>query len=155
MSETSKYPIDFDLIEKGQCFTMDRLSEIFGRDKFPPGSPQLRMKALNLKQQIEDECLVTCKLNDDGLFVLTDAEAVEHNQSIFKSSQKQMRRRYELNAHVDIGQLDPAMQRRHMEGMIHQGRLLQAMRRATREIKKEIEAIRPAEIPGAGETVKE
>lgn len=132
MSDTKKYPIDFDLVQKGDSFSMADLGEMFGK---PAGSRELRLVALGLKQDIEDKCGVTCKVNDHGLFVLTDTEASAHNQQLFKQAQRQMRRSHRRNGQVDLLALTPIDRGKHLQGLAYQGYVLQAMHRSVREYK--------------------
>lgn len=106
---TTPYPLDFDALKKGDRIAAETIKRITGKE---PGSDEYNFGRLRLRQQIQDEIeerrgeTVTVKNNGDGLVILTDTEATEHNHRQFKTNIRALHERHFRMMGVDREQLD-------------------------------------------------
>lgn len=133
------YPLDFDTLEKGTVIPREKVEEIMGV-KFT--SPRYQFKLMALVDMIQRGLkkrglLWTVVIRGDQVRILTDAEAVEHNQKQTERGRRKMTRAFVRNRAVDVSQLSEEQKQTHERQLLNQGRMLQAMRVALRAIKSE------------------
>ena len=138
----SRYPMDFDDLQKGDIITVQELERLTGK-KF--GTNEFAFKALSLQAQISDATGFTVKIrNGEELHILTDEEASKHNHNEFQRHKKGMFRRNRLMGLVDMNALSETMRAEHERKLIKQGQLLQAMSGAKKqkiEVKREAQSL--------------
>lgn len=145
--EVQKYPIDFDAVTKGQFFTNADLVQILGKPE--ADLKAFRFAVMSFAQQIQDRTHFTTKITEEGLHVLTDQQASEHNWKQFNSHKRGIVRRTRMMTDVDRAQLSTEEAQRHDARMLIQSRVLQAMRHASRQQK--IESQQPQQIGAASQ----
>ena len=123
--ETEKYPFNLDTLAKGQRIEPDRLETLSGLRR---GTPAYAFKLLTWSRWIEDRTAETlrpllCRISNDGIDIMTDAEASVYLRDQFESGAAKMRRSHRRSALVDIAGLDDQQRGEH---------LLQQQRMATR-----------------------
>jgi len=123
--ETERYPFDIAALAKGQRIEPDRLEALSGLRR---GTPAYAFRLLTWSRWIEDRTAETlrpllCRISNDGIDIMTDAEASVYLRDQFESGAAKMRRSHRRSALVDIAGLDDQQRGEH---------LLQQQRMATR-----------------------
>jgi hypothetical protein len=125
------------MLNKGDTIERVSLVDILG--KRPEG--RFRLAVLALAQQIEEECLCTCKTEHSSttgevlrLRLLTDSEAAKYNPQLCDRHLKGFRRRLKLATRVDITNLTDHERLRLQEQIILKSRQYQAIRAAKRRV---------------------
>jgi len=123
--ETEKYPFNLDTLAKGQRIEPDRLETLSGLRR---GSSAYAFKLLTWSRWIEERTADThrpllCRISNDGIDVMTDAEAAEYLRDQFESGAAKMRRSHRRSQLVDVAGLDDKQRGDH---------LLEQQRMATR-----------------------
>ena len=123
--ETERYPFDIAALAKGQRIEPDRLETLSGLRR---GTPAYAFKLLTWSRWIEDRTAETlrpllCRISNDGIDVMTDAEASVYLRDQFEGGAAKMRRAHRRSTLVDIGGLDDKQRGDH---------LLEQQRMATR-----------------------
>lgn len=139
MAITDKYPIDFEQVTKGQNFTLEELQHILG--KKPENESAFRFAVMGFALMIRDHTGFTCKITEDGLRVLPDNEASEHNWKEFKRCKRGLVTRYTLSQNVDTTNLNGEERSRHEARLISQSRTVQAILREKKSV-----PVAPAQI---------
>jgi hypothetical protein len=138
----SKYPFDWEELQKGDILTTEELQRITGKT---PGSDEFRFACMTLQSLIQDKTGFTVKLKgDETLQVLTDAEAAEHNSRLFGQFMRSMVSRHALNCEVDVDNLNPTSRAKHDRTLVTQSRYVSAIVQTT----KEIRIAKRDEVPG-------
>lgn len=131
-SLTSKYPLDFDALFKGQYITQAELEKITGKTA---GTDEYQFALLSLQSQIQSETSCTVKIsNKYELRVLTDEEASRHNYKLFLQNIRGMRSRFELNTAVDTAELSDEQKGKHERNLVVQSMYIQAITRTAKQI---------------------
>jgi hypothetical protein len=90
MSTLGKYPIDFDVLEKGSVITQQELEEIFLCT--PEDYKEWPLKLLGLSKRITDERGFLTRVSKNTIVVMDDEEAAEYNDgSVFQRGLRKMR----------------------------------------------------------------
>ena len=123
--ELERYPFDIAALAKGQRIEPDRLERLSGLRR---GTSAYAFKLLTWSRWIEDRTAETlrpllCRISNDGIDIMTDAEASVYLRDQFESGAAKMRRSHRRSALVDIARLDDQQRGEH---------LLQQQRMATR-----------------------
>jgi hypothetical protein len=132
--ECQKYPLDFDALVKGSVITVDQLESITG---FKQGSEEYAFKVMALRDQIERELhqrghnwtVAQVKRN---LKVLTDGEAVLHNERKFKAGFAMQVQAHWRAEGVDVAQLSDGEKERHTRNLCLQAAQILASKQARR-----------------------
>lgn len=124
-AELERYPFDIGSLAKGERIEPDRLERLSGLRR---GTPAYAFKLLTWSRWIEDRTAETlrpllCRISNDGIDIMTDAEAAEYLRDQFESGAAKMRRSHRRSQLVDIAGLDDQQRGEH---------LLQQQRMATR-----------------------
>ena len=124
-AELERYPFDINALAKGQRIEPDRLERLSGLRR---GTPAYAFKLLTWSRWIEDRTAETlrpllCRISNDGIDIMTDAEASAYLRDQFESGAAKMRRSHRRSALVDLAGLDDQQRGEH---------LLQQQRMATR-----------------------
>ncbi len=123
-----RFPLDYDAIRKGDMMTKDELARKFNEQ---PGSDAYRFKLMALQATIERELddrgrPVTVKIHHEGLCVLTDEMASEHNARQTYLGFRRMLRSHRRNMNVDQSNLAHDQKMEHQRTLIVNGRMAQA-----------------------------
>lgn len=129
-----RYPIDFGLLKKGDEFNRQQLEDILGEKA---GTEKFQFARLALQGMIHERTDFTAKcMGDDGLRILTDPEASEHNAKRFDQGLRAMAFRHQRNALVDVEQLSEDQRRKHDRQLMIQSRYVSAMVKVSRMLAK-------------------
>lgn len=150
---TSKYPIDFDAVRKGDEFTPERLADILGKQ---PSNDAFRFAVLGLQVLIQERTGLTVKgTPEGGLRVLVDSEAAEHNRRLFSQNMRALGTRHALNCQVDVDNLSPEQRAKHDRTLLTQSRYVSAIVSTTRSMSLKgsaVAAIEPATEENSAES---
>jgi hypothetical protein len=125
-----KYPIDYDALQKGDELTAEQLRDVLGKK---PGTDEFRFAVMSLQALIQEKTGLTVKCtSDNGMRVLTDAEAAEHNRKLFAQNYRAMMFRHSLNAQVDVDNLSADQRSKHDRTLMVQSRYVSAMAGVTK-----------------------
>ena len=69
---TAKYPLEFDTLNKGDVISTEQLRSIFGKEML---DATFAFAVLGLKDRIEAETDIVCRMGAVGIRLLTDLEA--------------------------------------------------------------------------------
>ena len=135
MIDAKRFPLDFDVLEKGSVVTRAEIEHIY---RVTYGTDQYSLKALALGQAIETMLdarglCVTVKIDKGELRILTDAEASEYNRCEAMRGFKRMMRRHRKGAEVQIDNLTPAQAIAHDRGLQVSGAMIFAAKKAKKE----------------------
>lgn len=133
----TRYPLDFDALDKGSVITREQVAEISG---VPPDDQRFGFAVLHLRQRIEQELaargrVLTLKTEDGGIRVLTDGEASQYNAEAINKGIAKMYRAHVRNMHVDAGLLNEKERRTHERRLEVGGRYVQAITQTRAELK--------------------
>jgi hypothetical protein len=123
--ESEKFPFDVAALRKGMRIEPDRLESLSGLRR---GTSQFAFKLLTWSRWIEDRTIDTmtpllCRISNDGIEIMTDADASEYLRDQFEGGAAKMRRAHRRSMRVDIVGLDDKQRSEH---------LLEQQRMATR-----------------------
>lgn len=126
------YPLDFDVLGKGDSFTPIQLEEITGKKR---DTKEYQFAVLQLCQRIMRELSergnpVTAALRRDCLCILTDEEASIHNAKRFRANVRGLFRSHTRNMAVDSSQLGAESRKQHERAIAVNGAVLVAMKEA-------------------------
>lgn len=104
----------------------------------PRDEPRYRLESLKLAQEISRyfECerdeVVTVRIEQGGIRILTDSEASDYNHASFESGVLKMRRSHRRNLGVDVSNLEESEVRDHRRVLTSQAAQLSAVGEARR-----------------------
>ena len=130
------YPLDIKALEKGDYIPPEMCEE---RTKCKDrNSKAYGLELESFKERIDLELTRigrnwTLRCRQDGIAILTDAEAGDHNRKSFDALKRGMRRRAGKNLGVDVSMLPEEQRRPHEHTVISQAMQLSAMKRAARQ----------------------
>lgn len=141
-----RYPLDFDLIRKGDAWTSTEIAEMLG---VQVDTQEYAFAALRLRHQIEVECKfrnypVTVAVVRGVLRVLTDSEAVEYNARQFEKGIRSSGRAFGRQQRVDVRQLTTEERVANERSLLLAGAQLLALRNAKRD---ELKRQKAEELP--------
>lgn len=129
---TDKYPIDFDLLEKGQTITVEELTTILGKK---PGTDPYQFALLGLQALVNEKTALTAKITDKfELRILTDEEAARHNYKLGIQGVRAMRYRHQKALEVDIALLSDESRNQHERNLIVMSRYVSAITATSKQI---------------------
>ena len=108
MPEATRFPLDFDALNKGDIITAKTLTEILG---VRPSSARYRAKQVDLAFEIERQLKardrdVTARLDHDDIIIVTDQDAVAYHAKLGKKAVRQLKRALRKTIEIDRGNLD-------------------------------------------------
>lgn len=129
MNETSRWPIDYDSLNKGDIIPVERCEEITGKRQ---GDSRYDLALLDLKDRIQGELhdrdkFWTLRTEKGAIKVLTDAEAYTYNHAEQVRARSAQVRRFALQSAVDVDKLSPDQRKEHERNVEVDGKYLQAM----------------------------
>ena len=130
------YPLDIKALEKGDYIPPEMCEERTKcRDR---NSKAYGLELESFKERIDLELTRlgrnwTLRCRKDGIAILTDAEASEHNETAFDALKRGMRRRARKNLGVDPSLLPNERRQPHEHAVISQAMQLSAMKRVARQ----------------------
>lgn len=128
-----KYPLDWDLLKKGDELNAMQLEDITGKKA---GTDEFKFACMGIQALIQDRTGFTVKLQiDSSLRVLTDPEASEHNRRLFAQYLRGVATRHALNCEVDVENLAPEQRAKHDRTLLAQSRYVSAISQTTKEIR--------------------
>lgn len=144
MIETNKYPIDFDVLEKGDVISNEDLEKITGH-KF--GTAKFSWAVIGLQGKIfKNRGFTSTHSQTVGLRILVDSEASVYNDKDFHNKRRGMFRASKKMAAVDVSQLSLTARDLHERKLLNQSRIISAVKEPRRfEVKVE----EPKQIEGA------
>jgi len=120
----ARYPIDFDLLLKGQVLTAENLAHISGCQ---PGTTKYEFFCMTLAQMIFSETGFTAKRCGDDLRILTDSEAAQYNARRVEQHVRGVFQRFEMLVSVDMANLSIDEKRDYERQLLNKGRYVQAL----------------------------
>lgn len=133
---TSERKIDVTKVEKGDFISLEVLREATGLDPFE-NVDLYRLALLRLRGQIEDKRGFTTRGEGFSLRVLTDAEAIYHNEKTREHGIKKMERAYVRATAIDENNLDELTAQKHRRTLEDHSRILGSARTAIKQIRSE------------------
>ena len=95
------HPIDFDALEKDTTIDAFTLSKIVG---CLPSEPHWQLKVLGLKEQIEKNTKIICRIIGETLRLCDDIEAAEYTNKEWKRGLRGMARNVERRSWIDTAE---------------------------------------------------
>lgn len=134
--ELERYPFDIAALGKGQRIEPDKLETLSGLRR---GTSAYAFKLLTWSRWIEERTAETlrpllCRISNDGIDVMTDAEAAEYLRDQFESGAAKMRRSHRRSQLVDIAGLDDQQRGEHLLEQQRMAMRLQADKVAKRKM---------------------
>jgi len=120
----ARYPIDFDVLQKGQTLTAGFLENACGQ---PRGTAKYEFFCMTLAQMIFHETGCTAKRAGEDLRILTDSEAAQYNARRVEQHVRGVFQRFEMLASVDMANLGADEQREYERQLLNKGRYVQAL----------------------------
>lgn len=137
---TTKYPLDFSALEKGQLVLQEDIERITGVSK-SENPEDYQLEVLNLTQRIMKETaelglFMTAKGDKGAIRILTDEEAVEYHASQCESGRKKsIRNMARMQINVDVRNLSEDSKARHERNLVKEGIYLSMVNKAREEIR--------------------
>lgn len=134
--ETERYPFDVGTLDKGQRIEPERLEALSGLRR---GTSAYAFKLLTWSKWIEDRTAETlrpllCRISNDGIEIMTDADASEYLRDQFESGAAKMRRSHRRSILVDVGGLTEQQRGEHLLEQQRMATRLQADKVAKRKM---------------------
>ena len=131
-----KYPLDFDLLDKGQRIEVDELERTFGHKR---GTTRYKFSLLALRERVEKELalrgkVVTVRTNRDALVICSDADAATYNDEAASRSWRRVKRSHVRNLGVDASKLAEEGKKEHDRNLIVWGGMIVAGEKARRQL---------------------
>jgi len=125
-----QYPIEFRKLEKGQLLSCEEIEMATGRKR--SDIEGFRLAALSLRERIHQETRLVCKVTEQGIYIMTDAEAATHTANRFEINRRGMTRQHVLGQRVDAATLSSEARARHERAQLRQAGILAVMRGAAK-----------------------
>ena len=111
MSKKSYFPIDFNILEKGQTLSLGELKEAIPGVEFPSAS--WNFSCLSLVQKIEDQCGLIARVmnNHTEIQILTDSEAEAWTRARYEKSLQSQVRQIRRRALINTAELSETERR--------------------------------------------
>lgn len=134
--ETERYPFDVGTLDKGQRIEPERLEALSGLKR---GTSAYAFKLLTWSKWIEDRTAETlrpllCRIGNDGIEIMTDADASEYLRDQFESGAAKMRRSHRRSILVDVAGLTEQQRGEHLLDQQRMATRLQADKIAKRKM---------------------
>ena len=113
-------PIDVQKLDKGSFVSPDYIESTTGLKR---GTKEYQLRLLSIRAYIED----------DGLRLLTDPEAVEYTAAMHEQRVRQLIKTSVHTREIDVMKLDEGQRKQHERSMIKQGMTVQAIRKVRRD----------------------
>jgi hypothetical protein len=151
-TNTERYPIDYDTLNKGDTIPAARIERITGKTRT---DLNYALACMALKERIETDLWKlgkpwTLKQQGEDIVVLTDAEAAEYNDRRFKQDLRSMGRRLQHQLSVDVAQLDDDQRADHLRAVEVNGKIMQAVAVAKKQIRLEAHQRQTPRLESAG-----
>lgn len=150
MDSVQKYPLDFDVLKKGDVVSVAQQEDIF---QIKEAHDHFAFRSLGLKQRIEKEMAlrglpVTVRHDHGALLVCTDTDASEYNDKMRARTLRSFGRAHRRNLAVDRSKLDgPALETHDRKNGIYGAVLAAALKVRRRMVLKAAERQTPG-LPG-------
>jgi hypothetical protein len=134
--ESEKFPFDVATLRKGMRIEPERLESLSGLRR---GTSQFAFKLLTWSRWIEDRTVDTmtpliCRISNDGIEIMTDADASEYLRDQFESGAAKMRRSHRRSVRVDIAGLTDQQRGEHLLEQQRMASRLQADKAARKRL---------------------
>jgi hypothetical protein len=133
---TSKHPIDYDALQKGDYITPDVCEAIL---KLTRDTKRYPLRLTSLAQHIERELRIrgrpaTVACRKDGISILTDSEAARHSVKWREQRVRGIRRDLRRLVNVDVNHLSDCEKQDHDRELLVTGRMVQMIRTARKSL---------------------
>lgn len=134
--KAAKYPIDYDLVKKGDLFTIEELEKILSRRRDHKQFPFYLMGfAKNIEREMASRGqVVTVAQVNGSLKVLTDQEASIYNHDMFARNIRGLIHCHQRALGVDVVDFKEDERKTHDRMLEVQGKTLQAVSRVRIEL---------------------
>lgn len=133
---TADRKLEIKKLSKGDFISLEVLREITG---FDPGenSDTYRLAILGIRSKIEREMRFTTRGEGYSIRILTDAEAVYHNEKTREHGIKKMSRAYDRATAIDENNLDELTIRKHRRALEDHSRISNMVSQTIKQIRSE------------------
>jgi hypothetical protein len=130
--DNSRFPIDFDAVQKGDKFTPEQIETILGISQ---DSERFQLAVLAFVERIRDELdsrgkPATVAIVKKCVTILTDQEASIYNATEFDRGLRKSGRAHRRAVQVDVGLLDHDDRQRHERNLTTQAAILTGIKTA-------------------------
>lgn len=131
---TAERKLNIEKLTKGDYISPEVLREVTGYD---PGenADVYKLAILNIRSKIERERKFTTRGEGFAIRVLTDAEAVYHNERTREIGIRKMDRAYNRAAAIDENNLDNLTQQKHRQALEDHSRILSTVGQTIKQIR--------------------
>lgn len=136
MSKTTRFPLDFDVLQKGDVIGPDVLEEI---TQEKAGTDAYKLKVLGLRFQVEQHMeqrgcdVYVVGYHGDSVRILLDAEGDKHTTGVVVSSIRKMARFIQKQIRIDVSEFSEQQLHHHDRMVEVNGKTLQGTIRGRRE----------------------
>jgi hypothetical protein len=135
-AELERYPFDVATLGKGQRIEPDKLETLSGLRR---GTSAYAFKLLTWSRWIEERTAETlrpllCRISNDGIDIMTDAEATVYMRQQFEAGSAKRRRAHRRLLLVDVAGLDDQQRGEHLLEQQRMAMRLQADKVARRKL---------------------
>ncbi len=135
--QAERFPFDYDTMDKGDVIPAEKLEEI---TELSRKDKDYQLAILKVKGQITKELAIrekgiVVRCDHDCLRLLTDPEAAEYTRTRFKQELRALARVHMQAMQVDATKLDDDQKKSHERQLEVQGKYIQAMAKAKKEIR--------------------
>lgn len=133
---TAERKLEVKKLAKGDFISLEVLREVTG---FDPGenSDTYRLAILGIRGKIEREMKFTTRGDGYAIRILTDAEAVYHNEKTREHGFKKMTRAYDRATAIDENNLDELTAKKHRLTLEDHSRLVNSVSQTIKQIRSE------------------
>lgn len=130
-------PYFYDTLEKGTHLSIETLESILCLEQ--KKDPDKFLWAVRrLQSDIHEKTDLTCKIRVNGLDILLDEEASDHNNRLQQHYIRSLFYRQQKNLEVDVSNLSPDRRIAHDKNIARNGRLVNAMQQEIKQITLEV-----------------
>jgi len=137
METVSRYPLDYDVLDKGDEFTVEELEKILRVNR---NHKQFPFKLMNLQFQIERELeqrglVVVVAMVRGNLRILTDPEAVSYTAKSFQGHRRGLKRDHSRAMAINVAALNDDQKTEHDRNIEVQSKYIQADIEVTKQLR--------------------
>jgi hypothetical protein len=132
-----RYPVDFDVLERGDAIAIEQLESILGMRKDHRLFP---LKTCSLGNLIERNLasrgkVVTCRVKNGALLVCDDEDMSEYNRKRHRQALRKAVRSHVQTAAVDVSRLSTEQRAMHEKDVCNQAKYVAAIAGVRKEIR--------------------
>lgn len=137
-----QHKLDIEKLAKGDYISLEVLREATGFDPVE-NVDVYRLALLNIRSKIEKDRRFTTRGEGFAIRILTDAEAVYHNERTRDQGIKKMGRAYDRATAIDENNLDELTANKHRQALMDHSRILSTVSQTMKQIRSDRAAEKP------------